>query len=84
MDVEFGMIKFQITAQFPESRLDVPFLSLANVHLASIFSSFNRLFSLLNLGVSKHRAGRKQETGWAKLRNGDLRNLHSSPRDGKR
>jgi hypothetical protein len=36
VDAEFGMIKFQITAQFPESRLDVPLLALANVHSASI------------------------------------------------
>jgi hypothetical protein len=39
VDVEFGMIKFQITSQFPESRLDVPLLALANVHSASIHSS---------------------------------------------
>jgi hypothetical protein len=37
VDVEFRMIKFQITAHFPESRLDVPLLAVANVHSASIF-----------------------------------------------
>jgi hypothetical protein len=37
LDVESGMIKLQITAQFPEARIDLPLLPLANVHSANIF-----------------------------------------------
>jgi hypothetical protein len=37
VDVEFGTIKFQITAQFPEPRTDLPLLALANVNSAIIF-----------------------------------------------
>jgi hypothetical protein len=43
--VEFGIMKFQITAQFPESRLDVPLLALANVHSASVFPRVAHLVS---------------------------------------